>query len=55
VLVSLVEYNVVKKLRENMHVTHTYKQAAPKEATPQIFSVVIMVGIQKNGPLVSTN
>jgi hypothetical protein len=54
VLVSLVEYNVVKELREKSHITHAYKQAAPKETTPRIFGIVI-VGVQKDGPLIPTD
>ena len=35
--------------------TYTYQQATPKETAPRVFSVIGMVDIQKNGPLISAD
>jgi hypothetical protein len=54
VLISLMMFNRVKGCTKYMS-THAYKQMAPKKTAPWVISVISMVGVQKNGPLITTN
>jgi hypothetical protein len=55
VFVSLALCHAINELSKERHETYAYKQATPKETAPQIFGIVNMMCIQKNGPLISTD